>query len=275
MSLMKITEQYLLKTKRSEILQTELLDYVSKKSGCSRESVRGTVIGFSPNKIMGNPKIARIWSLERSNGYKPARLVRKTNKVQVKNFGITYETKEKQRAREFVFKNIFNIKEPKILTMAGHQGGCVKYALEKLIYPEIHNVEKYNDVLNNFKKLNLPVTSFLSSMSEHLKNIEQNYDVIYYDSLYGLCDYIAQDLKTINFRKLCREVNLTLLNIKRIRNHGKFADEVRSKYYRFKDPTLTWIKKNMNNYQFVEEYVYCRKSDCNTRPMRVIKMKLK
>ena len=62
-------------------------------------------------------------------------------------------------------------------------------------------------------------------------------------------------------------------NIKKIRNYGEFAEFVRNKYKDYDDPTLSYIKDIMYNYDFISEYTY--KQPNVKKGMRILQFKIK
>ena len=270
--MIKSAIQYMENTSEIEVSQVFLLNFIASKHNVSKESVRGSIIGFSPHKLMGQSGFLNKWDVVPRSKGKAKRFVKKgeNSNVVTMPHGLSYLTEEKQRARCKVFSLMERRTRPNILTMAGHDGGCVNYFLSKRPKSKIVTVEKLEDVYKDYKKLKFNTEDHNMTIGDYLRDTDKRFNLINYDAVYGLCGYIANDLGYINRNNLSDVVALTLQNIKRFRNHGKWVDKAREDYYKYEDPTLTCVKDILYNYKMVEEFVYVRDKSVGSRAMRLL-----
>lgn len=273
MSIMEVGLNILKKTKRDSILQTELLEEICLKTGCSKESVRGTVAGTSERKLYGHKEVAGQWAY----CIGPSRLVRKSRlKKSDTVFRVNYNTEAKVAARAKSFKSLAGRKNANILTMAGENGHCVRQFLSINKNFKIYNCERDQAVRAKFSKTKLPVVStFAGTIGDAIRESEIKFDFVYYDSVGYACDYINKDFKFINENKKTKEIAITLLDIENFRNTGDFAAWARQKFGKKKRPTLSWLKYTFSNYRLVETFSYNREEEKNSRCMRVFILRLK
>jgi hypothetical protein len=255
---------------------TEIIDHVQEVTNhkYSRTSIRGSSIGQAKDKVLKKPWFTDFFIYV--NG-RPALVMKKEYAKEHWNFDDTevdYNTPDKQKAREFAFKGIGRFDEPKVLTLAGKEGFDVKYLLELNPRTKIFNVEEDKEIFRKYKGLNLPTTDFRMTVNRFLKSFpNERFDYFNYDSITYLCKRLGEDLQIINENKIVNILSLTMMNIKKIRNFGRFVDEVKGKYWNCKDPTLEFIKDTLDNYDFQGEHIY--KRDEGSLEMRVLRFRLR
>jgi hypothetical protein len=253
----------------STITQVEILTQIAKKFNTTKERVRGTICGTAPHKLYGLEFFHNNYVFAR----KPARVIRKpiprTENIYYEN----YISKEKQKIRELVSK-CTRKKKPKILTMAASEGLCVKYFLEIFQEPKIYNIERYENILDKYKKLNLPTIDLLGSFENCINDINEKLDVIFYDTVGYACEQMNTSLKTINDNKKTNHLIITMMDIQKFRNHGKWVEWARKKF-KNKNPTEQWIKFVLNNYEITKKIKYNKNKELGCRTMVVYVAKLK
>ena len=181
----------------------------------------------------------------------------------------------KQKTRDMILSPILKSpkKAPTMLTMASSEGLDVKQVLKHKPNAKIVNIEYKREVLDTYQSMGLPTEDYHMKSTEFLKNDNRHFDLVNYDSMSYLCDYIAEDLTIINNSKRCDYIAITMLNIEGIRNHGNFADMMREAYANSSTPTSDFLKKTLSNYEKIDEEVYKREQ--GSRSMRMTLWKLK
>ena len=272
-TIMKTALKYMERTKLKEVKQTDLISHVSKLTGCSKESVRGTIIGYSPRKMFSQPSFSNKWDVCRRQGNRCARFVRKgmhRNEV----YKINYDTPSKKKSRERGLKYV--TKRPSTyLTLAGTEGLCVKHILRKCPTAIVHNVERYKDILTSLEKHKLPVINHNQTLSEFIQGpvfSSTKFHLLNLDLMGYACDGLNKDIETINNLKNSKFITLTLTGIKRFRNQGKFVEWAKSKF-RSDDPTLEWLCCTLNNYELIDSWFYRRDTEDDCRNMRMFVFK--
>jgi len=252
------------------VRQTDLLSVVAQATGTKRDSVRGSIIGLPPHKLMGQQYFKNNWVFCRE----PARFVRKGHEKPGEAYEVDYDTPAKRAARERAFTPLktMTITNPylKVLTMAGDQGLCVKRILEISPLAHIFNAEKYEDILALYQALGYRSIDFHQTIGDVMRGIKQTFDFINYDSLSYACGYIDKDMQFINKTQNTKWLAFTQMAIKKFRNTGEFAEWARKNFVgKYDDPTKEWIKFRLDNYVLCDEFVYNRDPSKNTRSMRV------
>lgn len=245
------------------IYVNDLINQVSKMTGYSKESVRGSSIGSTDKFMSESWFFENYLYLPQDNGVQ-AMIIKHKFLDKARNYRdnkpITkcYNSEEKKLARKFIFDNIKNINNPKILTFASEEGLDVKYIFEINKTAKIDNIERSNEILKKYKLLKLKTKDYNMTLSKFLqkrKNYKQ-YDLINYDTVGYLCKYISDDLEIINKYKKTNNLFLTIQDVKKIRNYGEFAETIRNRYVGCEDPTLSYITDLMTNYNFISMYNY-------------------
>lgn len=231
------------------------------------ESIRGTL--FTDSKRLGFLDDTNYFYLKGIMYHKD--IFKDLYKVYLNSENNFYDTIEKEDSRQFVFKNINQYKKPKVLTLPSSRGLDVKYCLSNNSKSIIHCIEKDKKVLGEFKKLNLNCVSFLGKFYDIVKSNKYTYDILFYDSTSYMCESVYHDAVLINQKRLAKEVNINLMDIKRIRNTGAFANYFRSRYSKDKNPTLTILKDSLFAYELVSQFRY---KNTNSTYMNVFKFKL-
>jgi hypothetical protein len=268
---------FLNETKQNEILVRDFFKIISNMTGYSTESIRGSSLGLSNDKFVKENWFTDNFVYLKRDEKHPARIVSKNylknSQIKFENY-ISYNSVSKNNARKFIFNDIKNIENPIVLTMAGECGFDVKLIKQINKRAIVYNVERDENVLSKFIKRRFVVKNFNCTMHTFLLQNDIFYDVINYDSVSYLCGYLSNDLKIINSKKSTNILALTLMNIKKIRNHGSFSSTTRTKYIDSSDPTFDCIQDILSNYIFIGEHIYNRTDSFSTK-MRVLKFKIK
>lgn len=272
-----VIKDILFTLKEDYILLTDLISQTSKITGYTYASVYGSSFLGTDKFVVEDWFISSYALLNKDT--LPRRIAKKSYLERigfiVKNLAISYDSKPKVKAREFIFNEITGIDRPRILTLAGEQGLDVKMVMERSKNPNIDNVEKYTNILEKYQELNYPTNDHKMSFTKFIRAHQyRKYDLMNYDTMGYLWKYIAADMLYINLNKMTNCVCLTLTNIKKIRNHGPFADFVREKYEDFDDPTKSYLVDIMTNYDLVSEHKYKQRFK-KGNGMRIFKFKLK
>ena len=102
-------------------------------------------------------------------------------------------------------------------------------------------------------------------MSQHLSINKTKYSFINYDSISYLCKKVANDIEVLNNSK-ADTIALTLCKVENgARNHGKFADYLRTTYS--KNTTTNYLKDSFTNYKMVDTHSY--KRNTNSQQMMI------
>jgi len=231
------------------------------------ESIRGTL--FTDSKRLGFLNDTGYFYLKGTMYHR--HVFKDLYKVCLNSENDFYDTIEKEDSRKFVFNNINHYKKPKVLTLPSNRGLDVKYCLSKNNNSIIHCIERNKTVLDEFRKLNLNCVSFLGNFYDIVKSNKYTYDILFYDSTSYMCESVYHDMVLINQKRLAKEVNINLMDIKKIRNTGAFANHFRNKYSKNKNPTLTILKDCLFGYELVSQFRY---KNTNTTYMNIFKFKL-
>ena len=273
MSQLKVAVEMLRNTANVTIKQTDLLSHVAYQTGTARDSVRGTVIGMPSNKLMGQQYFKDNWVYCRDNGKEPTRFVRKGHEKPGEAYEVDYDTPNKKAARERILEPLKRITVtnpyPKVLTMGGDQGLCVRRILEISPLAHVFNAEKQEDIFQLYQSLGYRSIDFCQTIGDVIRSNKLTFDLINYDSLSYACDYIDDDMQHVNKTQNTSWFAFTQLNIQRFRNHGVWARWAKKKFYKYDDPTREWIKFRLDNYVLTDHFVYNRDPSKNTRSMRV------
>jgi hypothetical protein len=265
MSILNTAIVFLEKTRKRTVKQVELLTFVSQKTKKSRESVRGTIC-----KSVGgvyDPKILQRlgFKFERS----PARLIKDKSPPKIYQ---SYHCPVKQSVRERIFANLKH--GDSVATFGGHEGLCVKHLISLGLNLSITNIENNPDALTSYKMAGYRTNDFLGVFTSFFSGFSGQLDLLNYDSYGYMCRYMAEDFAEISRRGNVKRVAITILGIKRFRNHGPWVSKARAVYGHLEDPTLQCIKDLMPNYKCVDSFFYQKTNVKQARPMRVIVMEL-
>lgn len=173
---------------------------------------------------------------------------------------VDYNTMEKAQARELVFKNIGLVRRPKIVTLPNRNGYDVD--LIKKLNPTsiIYCVERYEHIFNEYiKKCKFKGIKFYRGLIHKFLHDHRNhtFDVIFYDCHSYWCPSMFKDLQLINQMKMTHEIGITLVNIKQVRNHGKWFDQIRKQYADVPDQQqLALMFDVLTNYKCIGQLSY-------------------
>jgi hypothetical protein len=264
-SILSVALAHIQDSDKSEITQVELLRVVSKQTGKSKESVRGTICKSS---VLYHPTLLKKlgYYFERQ----PARLVRGEPKLYQ-----SYNCPVKQQARQDIFAHVSNKKNPVIATFAGHEGLCVQHALKTFESPKIMNIEKDPFVMSAYKELGLPTWDFQTDVTNFLKLVPEELDLLYYDSVGYLSRGHAENCELINKNRTTKVLALAFIDIKNLRNTGAWVTEKRAQYLGQPDPTKQILQDILNNYDLTDEIKYKKSNKVQARGMRVFIFRLK
>ena len=279
-SILDTALHYMQGTHKREVTQSELLTIVSRKTGCSRESVRGSIIGDAGGrKLFGRPQFKKHWVVciaDKRLG-KRKRFIRRLYVTPADTeAGIDYDTLNKQQARERGLKHL-KPGPQKVITLAAAEGYCVKSILERCPEAEIINVERYPAVLAEWKKKGIPTQDHLCELACFIRSEEfmrNQYSLLNMDLMGYACPSLGEDLAYLNKSANVATIVLTLSGIKRFRNTGKRFKRLKETY-RSDDPTREWLVDMMPDYRIVDQWSYVRDPDQGSRPMRMFVLKRK
>jgi hypothetical protein len=269
-----VAVKYLQGTRLKEITQTELLVYVSKRTNCSHESVRGSIIGGG-KKLFGQESFKKHWvvcfaDLER--GKKKRFIRRRYLTPEDKEVSIGYDTAAKQTARERGMSYLKKGKKPlNVITLAATEGYCVKAILNRCPNASITNVERDPEVLKAWQGKSTPTNDVCMKFSDfvHTKEFEEGeYAFMNADFMGYASGWLHDMLEHVNKLANVKTVVLTVLGIKNFRNHGRWVDAAKAKY-KSDDPTKEWIEDIMDKYSLVDSWFYVRDPEQGSRSMRM------
>lgn len=273
-SILGTTIRYLQNTKKRAITQRELIEKVSKKTGCTRESVRGTIIGdANGKKLFGQVKFKKRWAVcvaNKISGEKK-RFVRRSDlqKGDVEAH-ISYDTPNKKAARERGLKYLKG-PSPNVITLASKEGYCVKTILKRFPTAKIFNIERDQETLKAWKSKKIPTFNFQGDLVEfvHTPMFEtRKFDLLNADLMSYASSRLHDMLSHLNELANVKIIVLTLSGIRNFRNTGKWVTAARLKY-RSNDPTREWLLDVMRKYKMLDEWFYTRDPRGGSRAMRM------
>lgn len=267
-SIIESSISYLNSSKIDVILQVDFLKAISKRTHKTTESIRGTVMGVANYKILENSKVNKTWRFARN----PARFVRKGSKYEKDIYDFSYNTKEKRNARKRIFSHLPRKRNPTILTLASNKGYCVKTILKRYKNPNIINVEQNEKILKEWIQGGIKTKNYLTTLEKFVKSSNfknETFDFVNLDLMGYASMKSNKTFTAINQTNNCKCIAITLQYLKKFRNHGRFVEWAKEKYYRFDDPTLEWIKDVFSNYTLDDVFVYNRDKSHQGVAMRV------
>ena len=274
MSMLTVATDFLKRTRRREISQSEFLTIMVDATGYSRESVRGTIIGHG-RKLFGQSRFQRSWAAciaDPSRG-KRKRLIRRKDMTAADiEFEIDYDTPAKEAARERGLRHLTPGKHrPRVITFAATEGYCVKSILARCPNADITNLERDPKVLATWESKGIPTNNVLCEFSDYIRTeefTESEYKLLNADFVGYASRTLHNDLVYLDQWSNIKTIVLTINGIKRFRNHGAWVDYVTAKY-QSDDPTLEWVTDIMNNYRVVDYWFYVRNPKRGSRRMRM------
>jgi len=283
--MVKRAEQFMRRTKKNTVTQTDLLEHLSKLTKYDTESVRGTVIGGGI-KLFGRSSFKSRWLVcdRNKEAGRPKRFVRRgTEDLHDVVAEIEYDTPNKKAARERGLKYLKQRQTgtQKIITLAAAKGHCVRHILEICPNAEITNIERETDVLSEFKKTRLRANNFAGSLSQFIQSDEfsrSRYRLANIDLMGPASPTKDRDFRRMNALANVEIITITLQGIKNFRNQpGKWKIHAMDVYGSVEDterdpeldPTRNWIVDIMNNYRLIDEWFYVREPEKGSRAMRV------
>ena len=253
----------------------DLMETISKLTNISYESVRGTLL-ISQEKIR---EICNKSSSTYLKNYKKLGSIIVKNKFLfkyvAKTYGTsnyTYETKNKQIARDFVYS--FFRQKGDILTFGGSEGKDIQHIIENLNYNKIYNLEKHKDEFKKYTKLPFSKKSqnFNISFFNFYSNNKILFDLVNYDSVSYLSDNVSKDFILMNKKRNARVIAITLSKMENgVRNHGVFSDYLRTNYK--ENITTNYLIDTLSSYKLIKRYEYQREN--GTQPMVIYIFKIK
>lgn len=280
MSMIKTAVKYLQGTRHSEISQMDLLTYMAEKTGYTRESVRGSIIGGG-RKLFGQELFKRHWAVcfaDPVSGKRKRFVRRKYLTSQGIEVGIDYDTPAKKAARERGFSYLKpNKRKQKVITFAATEGYCVSNILERCPNATITNVERFPKVLAEWQQKGIPTNDVCMKFSRfvHTREFERSrYTFLNADFMGYAAGWLHDALEHVNELANVKTIVLTISGIKKFRNYGAWVNYAKAKY-QSDDPTQEWIIDLMDNYQLVDAWFYVRDPGRGSRRMRMFVLERK
>lgn len=147
---------YLQHATSDEVLQSELFFHVAHMTGCSRNSVAGTLC--KQRGALRDPAVLTALGFEHMRA--PSRYVRTS---EPSRFVQNYADAEKQRSRERIADALESagvVGSPYIVTYGARRGYCVKYFLKRFKGARVISVENNSSTSDDFESLGLKAESF-------------------------------------------------------------------------------------------------------------------
>jgi len=261
--------------------QQDLLTAMERRTGRSRESIRGTIIGdANGRKLFGQPYFKKNWAICVADPVrgKRKRLVRRRYMTSddVEAGSTNFDTPAKKTARERGLNHLPPGDEwHKIITLAAEEGLCVKHILSLCPNAVIYNIEQDPKVLERWVAHSRGLDIYTKNICGRVRDFIHtdffrmfefrmfNADLIGYASR-----ELGKDLTLLNELANVQTIVLTLAGIKKIRNHGWWVDWAKSTF-RSEDPTQEWLETIMTNYDLVDSWFYTRDPSNRSRQMRM------
>lgn len=281
-SMMTAAKRFMQGTRCREVLQGDLLTIIAKKTGCSRESVRGSIIGgANGRKLFGQPEFKKHWVVciaDKSRGKRKRFVRRPYITPEDIEATIDYNTSNKQKARERGLKHLKSgPQKVKVITLAAAEGYCVKLILKRCPKAEIINVECCPTTLAEWQKKGIPTQDRLCYVADFIRSEEfqQNqYKLFNLDLMGYACPSLGEDLTHLNTLANVEIIVLNIAGRRRFRNTGARFNRMRTRYYS-DDPIREWVLDMVPNYRVLDEWFYKRESVRPCPPMRMFVLKRK
>lgn len=283
MSMLENAVRFLRRTRHPEITQRDLLTAMERRTGRSRASIRGTIIGdANGRKLYGQAYVKKNWALCVADPIrgKRKRLVRRRYMTLADTEAVTisFDTPAKKTARERGLNHLPPGDEPhKVITFAAEEGLCVKHILSLCPNAKIVNIENNREALNTWKAQGIPTTNYCDDFSKFIRTdlFQKNeFRMLNGDLICYASREFEKDLTLINTLANVQTIILTLSGIRKIRNHGWWVDWAKATF-RSEDPTQEWLQTVMTNYDLVDSWFYVRDPANRSRQMRMFVLERK
>lgn len=244
-------------TRKREITQTELLHLVAERTGRPVDTVRGTVIGYRSDKLMGKPEITKKWAYCRN----PTRFVKKRYAKDV--YAPSYDTPEKKKARTRAFAPLFRFSDaPRVLTLAAEEGYCVQQIIDVFPTADIVNIDRDIEVLQ------LPTANAWCTLEEFVQNDSLEFDFLNLDLMGYLLGKKYRLFQYINKKTTAKAIAVTLQSGERFRNYGHWVSWAK-RQFRGRDQIRQAMETAFSNFTLTDCFSYVRDKTVQCRPMRV------
>jgi hypothetical protein len=191
---------------------------------------------------------------------------------------VNYDSEGKEKARQYVFKNVGNIINPMIAVTA-NTGGDIKVILSKNPNAIIHNIEINRGILDEYLKNDVnktKTTSHNMDVFEFFKKYPKyHFDIIWLDCYCFVQKSMAETLKLINDGWMADELSITLKHTKNPRNGDKFSCELREKYKLSSEPQKVALDDLLTNYVYLGRMSYESSKVGSKGRMVVLKYRLR
>lgn len=250
---------------RKSITQRELLQRVALVTNRPVDTVRGTVIGFRPDKLMGLGMFSN-WVYCR----KPTRFVRKKYAKRSEWYKPTYDTPQKDEARLRSFSEFIKLDlvSPKVLTLGAEKGFCVRRILKIAPAARITNIENNPRVLDVYRRQGLPSENVLADLETYVAENPLDFDYLNLDLVGYLSQTKYEMFAEINRKTTASAISITIQHGERFRNYGYFIQWAKSRFLQ-RDQIKQAMRTALSNFRLVDDFSYIRDKTCGCRPMRV------
>ena len=269
-SMLTVAKDVLRDFKGDVILQKDLLAEVSRLTGYSAESVRGSIVKASGGLM--SPDVLNDVGFDRRRA--PAAYVRRTSGKA--EFFQSYASEQKQRSREYVTgilrKALRGRTNPRIITFGGHEGICVKHFYAVFPAAAITSVEKDLASYKSFLSKESRAGAFYGTFHNYALRLlpSSKVDLVNYDSHSYLCESMHRDLELLAGRVRPKVIALTMTANKNFRNHGAWVSEMRRKFGHYYDPALQCVLTTLRGYRYEGELEYTKENVEQAVPMRTL-----
>lgn len=184
---------------------------------------------------------------------------------------LSYRDPRKNSVRRKIFGEVTRLlgRRPKdVVTLASHEGLCVKEMLRRWSGVNITNIERDSATLAEYQKLGLKTTDVCSEFTDYY-NRSRGADFCFLDTM-GFYSKSSADLyRRINARADFGVLAITLQDVPGIRGTGKLAERLRRAAVGVTDFTKSCIRKDLPSYKLVNIFSYTKKNVARGLPMRV------
>jgi hypothetical protein len=263
-----------LEKNRDRISNIDLHQYVGEKTGQTRQVISGTLDGTGPHTLVDSDWYISTWHKEKqsNNRVVHCRNLNKTGAIVQRESD--YDFPAKRKACETIMSFLPKTGKPRLLTLAGASGNCVRAALQRNPGVKIENVESDPRILELWKitkiKLGLTSIDYLCTLQDFVKTAGflRQYDLINADCMGYASKLMYQYLSVINENHNTEILALTTQYLNGFRNHSPFQTALRKEYKNYPDAHVQCITEWLTNYEMIERFDY--QKDTGTRRMEVL-----
>ncbi len=255
-----------------DTINSEILDSGSFRLR-ARQSISDTLNGSNgKSKLSDQPWYYDYWHRVNKGGRVYHVRGRVTAETLPESF---YDCPSKRYAAGRIMRYLPTQGSPRLLTLAGTHGCCIRAARERNSSVTVDNVERKTPVFDEWVKTELGHTTInfkmdLEKFVDTTNFIDQSYDVVNMDCMGFYANWSEKVLLRLN--ETCNSKVVALTVTEHLRGRKNFLRERVGRNASF-DKVIDYIMSLMTNYEMVEQFSY--QSESKRTPMHVLIFKRK